>query len=120
MSTTVPYWSNMHTLMEALTSSACTIAVSPSPMFGSPVGILIELKRNPTVNDQFEARDVFRIVRRQIQASIGNVAGVTHVSHGALSVANLPHLFNVAFAIFGSEPGSLLDHGSFHEAGEDR
>src|SRR5438270_8042273 len=30
------------------------------------------LQRNPTVNDQFEAGDVFRVVRRQIQAGIGN------------------------------------------------
>src|SRR5947209_8169512 len=31
MSTTVPYWSNIQTLMEAFRSSACAIAVSPQP-----------------------------------------------------------------------------------------
>src|SRR5215472_1202095 len=31
MSTTVPYWSNMQTLMEAFKSSACGIVVPPQP-----------------------------------------------------------------------------------------
>ena len=35
MSTTVPYWSNMQTLMEALRSSACAIVV-PSKPCGEP------------------------------------------------------------------------------------
>jgi hypothetical protein len=26
---------------------------------------------------------------------------------------NLPHLLDAAFAIFGSQPSSLLDHGGF-------
>src|SRR4029077_17745813 len=39
MSTTVPYWSNMQTLMEALTSSACAIAV-PSKCCGEPLSIV--------------------------------------------------------------------------------
>src|SRR5712672_3357404 len=117
MSTTVPYWSNMQTLMEALTSSACTIAVSPSPMFESPVGILTELQRNPAVNNQFEARDVFRLVRSEIQAGIGNVPGIAHVPDRTLSVTNLPHLLDIACAIFGNEPGSFLDHGGLHSPG---
>jgi hypothetical protein len=33
------------------------------------------------------------------------------VPHRALSVTNSPHLLDVAFAIFGSQPGSFLDHG---------
>src|SRR4029077_15284905 len=81
MSTTVPYWSNMQTLMEALTSSACAIAVSPSPMFGSPFGILTELQRDPIVNNQFQPCDVFRLDRPQIQAGISNVPGIGHVPH---------------------------------------
>lgn len=87
MSTTVPYWSNMQTLMEAFISSACIIAISPSPMFGSPVGILTELQRDSIVNNQFQPCDIFRLVRPQIQAGISNVPGIAHVPHRALSDA---------------------------------
>src|SRR6516164_2354701 len=40
MSTTVPYWSNMQTLMEALTSSSCAIPV-PSKCCDEPLPIAV-------------------------------------------------------------------------------
>jgi hypothetical protein len=39
------------------------------------------------------------------------------VPHRALSVTNLPHLLDIACAIFGNEPGSFLDHGVLHSPG---
>jgi hypothetical protein len=40
--------------------------------------------------------------------------------HRALSITNFSHLLDVAFAIFGSKPGSLLDHGRLHKTRENR
>jgi hypothetical protein len=55
-----------------------------------------------------------------MQAGVGNVPGIAHVSRRALSVMNPPHLLDVAFALFGSEPDSFLGHRGLHKTEEDR
>src|SRR5215469_5182747 len=78
-----------------------------------------KLQRNSAIDNQFEARNVFRLVRSEVQAGIGNIPGVAHVPHRALSVSNLPHLLDVALSIFRGEAGSLLNHWGLHKTGED-
>ena len=39
-----------------------------------------DFERNTTVNDQFEARDVFRLVRSKIEAGVGNVPDIAHMA----------------------------------------
>src|ERR1700730_1670762 len=88
---------------------------------GSPAGNLsTDFQRDPTVNNQFEPGYVFRLVRSEIQAGVCNVPGIAYVPHRALGITNLPHLLDVAFAVLGSEPRSLLDHGGLRKAGENR
>src|ERR1700738_1177457 len=68
---------------------------------------LARLQRNPAIDHQLDAGDVFRFVGREKKRRVGDVPGFPHVPHRHLRVARAPHRLDVALGITCRQPGGV-------------
>src|SRR5215471_6654854 len=74
--------------------------------------------REPTVDDQLGARNVFGLVAREEQSSVSDIPGVAHPPHRTLLVPSAHHLLGAA-AVCGDDLGGA-DHRCIHHPRQNR